>query len=632
MNPSSQPRSHLGRAAAAVVALSLLAAAPLLTAAGEPSAAPNPRQLLAQAKEAAGGTAWDSVRAMRTELAIQAGGLSGRGEVWEDLATGRFTSTFELGPVKGAAGFDGRSVWSRDTSGQVHVSEGEESREQAANEAYLRCFAHFFPERWPATVEYAREEREGERRFHVLAIHPEGGRRFELWLDAATHLPDRTIDRAALETRTTVFSDYRSFEGLVIPFAQRSTTGDARFDQTTTVVRLAINPELSADRFRVPESTATDFSIAGGADSATLPFELLNNHIYVQATIDGKGPLRLLVDTGGANVLTPAAAVALGIEAQGAFEATGAGEGSEEVGLAQVAELRLGGVQLSDQIFYVIPLTDMEKVEGVEFSGLVGFEVFKRFVVTIDYEGLRLSLTRPEAFIDRGFGTVVPFTFNEQIPEVEGSIDGIPGRFTLDTGSRSTLTLHAPFVAEHKLQAKYGARVPALTGWGVGGGVKSYPARAGSLKLGDLTVPTPVIDLFVGEEGSFADRYVAGNVGGGLLKRFTVTFDYARQRLIVVPNGGFDRPEGFDRSGMWINLAGAAFEVMDVVAGGPAAEAGLAVGDRITAIDGRPAGELSLSAVRERLRSEPPGTVVRLTVEGEGGAAREVRLTLRDVV
>jgi hypothetical protein len=187
-------------------------------------------------------------------------------------------------------------------------------------------------------------------------------------------------------------------------------------------------------------------------------------------------------------------------------------------------------------------------------------------------------------------------------------------------------------VAEHKLQEKYGARVPALTGWGVGGGVKSFPARAGTLKLGSLEVPAPAIDLFVGEEGAHADRYVAGNVGGGLLKRFTVTLDYGRQQLILVPNASFGRPEGHDRAGIWLNRDGEAFRVEDVVAGGPAAAAGLAVGDRVTAVDGRPAAELSLSAVRERLRNEPPGTVVRLAVESEGGEAREVTVVLRDLV
>lgn len=154
--------------------------------------------------------------------------------------------------------------------------------------------------------------------------------------------------------------------------------------------------------------------------------------------------------------------------------------------------------------------------------------------------------------------------------------------------------------------------------------MRTYPAQGGSFRLGEVEVPDVPLDLFAGEAGAFADRYVAGNVGGGVLKRFTVTFDYGRKRMILEPDPAAAVPEGHDRAGLWINRAGDGFRVEDVTAGGPAAEAGLAVGDRITAVDGRAATELSLSAVRQRFRSEPPGTRVRLTVAGEGGEAREV--------
>lgn len=67
------------------------------------------------------------------------------------------------------------------------------------------------------------------------------------------------------------------------------------------------------------------------------------------------------------------------------------------------------------------------------------------------------------------------------------------------------------------------------------------------------------------------------------------------------------------------------------MAGGPAAEAGLRVGDAITTVDGRSVRELSLPAVRERFKTDPPGTKVRLGVESKG-SRRELTLVLRDLV
>ncbi|MFL6233126.1 MAG: PDZ domain-containing protein [Thermoanaerobaculia bacterium] len=70
---------------------------------------------------------------------------------------------------------------------------------------------------------------------------------------------------------------------------------------------------------------------------------------------------------------------------------------------------------------------------------------------------------------------------------------------------------------------------------------------------------------------------------------------------------------------------------MDVVAGGPAAEAGLKAGDTIVAVDGQAARELILPDVRTRFKESPPGTRVRLTVRS-GQESREVMVVLRDLV
>ena len=116
-----------------------------------------------------------------------------------------------------------------------------------------------------------------------------------------------------------------------------------------------------------------------------------------------------------------------------------------------------------------------------------------------------------------------------------------------------------------------------------------------------------------------------------MLKRFNVTFDYQKQQIIFEPNANFNKPDTFDRSGMWLNMAGDAFEVMDVVASGPAAQAGLKVGDTIVEIDGRPASQVSLPALRVRFKTDAPGTKVHLTVQS-GAEKHEVELILKDLV
>ena len=388
------------------------------------------REILARSKQAAGGAAWDSIRTTHTRAKIATGGLEGTVEIWEDQLRGRYVDRFSLGPASGAQGFDGTTVWSQDSARQVRKEEGGEGREAAANDAYRRSLAYWYPERWEARMEDAGESQEGERRFHVVRITPKGGRPFDLWIDEATYLIDRTVEKAAIETRTTFLSDYREVNGVRLPHSGRSTNGEVRYDQFFTLESTEHNAPVEAAVFAIPAPPPPDFALAGGRTSTRVPFELLNNHIYVQVGLNGKGPFRLLCDTGGANIVTPGLAQQLGLETQGALQGRGVGEKSEDVALTRIDTLQVGDATLNDQLFAVFPLETLAAAEGVPQQGLIGYEVFKRFVVKVDYERSELILTLPSAFSYSGDGTVVPFQFNGQIPQVEGKIDGIPGSST----------------------------------------------------------------------------------------------------------------------------------------------------------------------------------------------------------
>jgi len=588
-------------------------------------------EILAKSKQAMGGDAWDAIRTTHSVGKLATGGLTGQGESWEDNIAGHYVDRYQLGPASGAEGFDGKIVWSTDTSGQPRLEGGGEERQAAADEAYRRCFAYWFPERWPAQIEYSGEKEEQGKRFYVVRITPKDGRPFDMWIDASTYLIDHTVEKADIETRTNYFSDYRTVNGVKVAFGGRSTNGDTKYDQFTTLEKVDYNGPVQEAMFHMPAPPAPDFAIAGGKSSTSVPFDLINNHIYVQVKLNGKGPFRILCDTGGANIITPTVAKELGVKSEGALQGRGVGEKSEDIGLAKLETLQVGDATLSNQLFAVYPMESFASVEGVDIPGLIGYEVFKRFVVKVDYEHNILTLTVPSAFAYQGNGTKLPFVFNAHIPQVDGSIDGIAGKFDIDTGSRSSLDIMKPFVEKHDLVAKYNAKIEAVTGFGVGGAARSLLARAQVLQLGSVEVHNPVTELSVQEKGAFISPYVAGNVGAGVLKRFNITFDYAHQELILEPNTNYGKPDVFDRSGMWVNQGAGAFEVMDVTAGGPAAAAGIKVGDKIVAVDGQAAAQITLPDLRKRFKSESAGTKVRLAVKS-GDQQRDVELVLKDLV
>ncbi|MGO9210718.1 MAG: aspartyl protease family protein [Terriglobales bacterium] len=598
-----------------------------LPAAAAPQCA---QEILVKAKQAAGGDSWDAIHSTYNKGKLTTSGLAGQAESWEDNLTGRYLEKYQLGPTSGADGFDGKLVWSQDSSGEPRAEGAENARQGAVDEAYRTAMAYWFPQRWPAQIECSGRKEEQGKTLHVLRITPQGGRPFDLWIDAATYLIDHTVEKTDIETRTTYLSDYRTVNGVKVPFAVRSTNGDTQYDQFVALEKVEFDAPLQEAQFRMPQPPPPDFAIAGGKSSTTVPFELFNNHIYVEVKLNGKGPFRVLCDTGGANIVTPTLARELDLKSEGALQGRGVGEKSEDVGLVKIQSLGVGEATLANQVFAVYPMEAFSAVEGTPINGLIGYEVFKRFVARVDYEHHLITLTVPSAFAYKGDGTAVPFQFNAHIPQVEGEIDGIPGKFDIDTGSRASLTVLGPFAEKHDLAAHYGAKLEAVTGWGVGGAARGLVTRAKVLRLGKVEVHDPVTELSLQKKGAFVNPYVAGNVGAGVLKRFNITFDYPHQQLIFEPNANYDQPDVYDRSGMWLNQSGETLVVMDVVAGGPAAAAGLKTGDKILAIAGRPVSQLSLPAVRQEFKSEP-GTKLRLSIQS-GEQKRDVELVLKNLV
>jgi len=503
----------------------------------------------------------------------------------------------------------------------------------AVTSAYQTAQAWWFPKRWLGKIKLVGSRTSGHDRYWVLRILPRGGMPFDMWINAKTHLIARTVMALGVGAmkQTTYLSDYHTVDGVKTAFHERISNGQAQYDTVMQVKKVGVNVPVSAAEFAMPGQQLHDFSFVGSGSKVTIPFELINNHIYVQVAVDGH-PLHFIFDSGGANILSPAAAHGAGVKSKGALQGGGVGKKSVNIGFGKVKKLTLGGkVVLDNQIFGVLAMPGFSDVEGVPFNGLVGYEVLKRFVVQINYAARTLTFMLPKAFNPANAGTPIPFTYLGRTPGVKGSIDGMSGEFQIDTGNRAALSMWAPFVKKHHMDSRYKTTPDTVVGWGVGGNTSARVTRGGKLMIGPISVSDPVMELSSSKKGVGADKFIAGNIGGEILKHFTVTFDYARQLMYLKPNKNHGAPMNYDRSGMWINGAKGGFEVMAVMAGGPAQHAGLKVGDVITAVNGKPATGMKLYRLRAKLRDDAPGSRLKLTV-GSGPEARDVTLVLRRLI
>jgi hypothetical protein len=606
--------------------IGVLASSPNALAAA-PADDPKARDVLDRAKTAMGGAAWDKVKAMHESLAIETSGLKGKAEGWTDALTGCFSSRYELGPDSGAEGWDGKTYWTQDHSGQVRPQSGGDGVISAKTEAYRNAFAYWYPSRARGTLTYLGKKDADGHSYDVVRATPEGGRDFFLWIDTSTHRIERMVEKKEIDTVTSTYSDWRSVNGVMVPFGEVDSIGQAKYDQISKILSVDFPASVPTSQFAPPAPPAADFAFASGVDRVTLPFELNNNHIYLPTKINGK-QVTVVFDTGATNYLYKESLPKVGVKAEGALPGSGVGDQKEDTSLAKVDSVQLGDLTIKNQIFAVASSGGWPAIEGAPSDGLLGYEVVKRVPTIIDYEHRQVTFVKPEAFRSPTTVQPVSFRFAEHLPEIDGSIDGIPAKMHIDTGSRSTIDLTGPFVEKNNLIAKYNPKWEATTGWGVGGPARARLARAHTLILGNQTVKDPVIELTAQSKGAFSSAYYDGNIGGDILRRFTLTLDYAHQNLWLEPNATMASPFVFDRTGMFLAVDGDSFLVKDVTAHGPADNAGLKAGDHIVRINGKSPAEMPLPRLREWIKSTAPGTKVPVKLS----RGRKVMLTLVDLV
>ena len=594
-------------------------------------AADHVAQVLTANETATAGNHWQAKDGLELRYAYSGQGLTGQVTSIQDIKRGRFVDRSDIGPTNTVNGFDGKMAWEVEPSGTATPQEGGDVRQLAVNEAYRLQNLWWRGDRGGATVTDAGRKRDGGKDYDVLTVVPKGGKPFDAWFDPVTHLLARTVELNITLTITTCYTDYAATDGVQLAHSVAIDDGSGEANRQTMKLSSATFSTGGDDaRFALPKPDLHDFELSPGTTQTTVPFLLANNHVYVKASFNGSKPLTVIVDTGGHDILVPDSAAALGIKVQGAQPATGAGSDVALSGLARVQSIRVGGATLKDQPITVLKFSNA--AEGLDEQGMIGYEFVSRFVTRFDYARHELTFIDKKHFDPSDAGTPVPFRFYHQFPEVLGSYAGIPGRFGIDTGARNVLSLTSPFAGRNHIRDLEKNGAEAITGWGVGGASRGYVFRGKDLKLGDVTVKSPLTEFSLDKGGVGSIEAFPNNVGGGLLKRFVVTLDYDHQLMYLKPiPGKVDDLDTFDRSGMWLNSSDKGFGVVNVDDSAPAAKAGIAAGDVIVAVDGKAASSMHLYDLRRRLRNDPPGTEVALTVE-RNGKPRKVTLVLRDLI
>jgi len=371
------------------------------------------------------------------------------------------------------------------------------------------------------------------------------------------------------------------------------------------------------------------------------PFEIYSNKPFVQVKVNGSAPLSFILDTGNnaGSIIARECAERLKLErgAEARFEG-GAGSGADvNVSAAkQAVHLEALGDTMTVAEPRVLTLGHVSAAEGRRCDGLLGFDFHSRHVIEIDYARSVMTMHDPESYTPPAGAIVVPLNLDTGWPIARGSIavkggTPIPCDLLIDTGVRFTLALFRPFSEKHKLYETPGTLHERVIGSGAAGLSHGDLCRVQTLTLGSASFANPIVAFSRDTSGVFSMDGPDGILGGEVLRRHRVTFDYPHQRMILEPYPGKPAPFENDMSGMFLGSEAPEFRkirVLAVNAQTPAAEAKLQVGDEIVSIDGRTSSNLTLDQARALLR-EP---VMRRLEVRRGTQVLRVRLAARRMV
>lgn len=592
--------------------------------------------LLRQLRAAHGGDAWRRHGALVAEGREEADDLAGDWNLTVDLRTGHYAEHARNPLFARADGKDAQGRWHQDITGLAHPYDSAEARIVSANEDWLRRLGFLDSGNGTRYRRLPDADANGHH-YQRLEATPKDGRAITLWIDPSTHRLDHASWASSFLLASAAYADYRDVDGVPLPFRITSSAatvaGGSDSSSTDIVQNYRWLERAPATALARPDNTVRDVSMAAGARRTTVPMQLSGGMLLVEASINGKGPLPFILDTGGHAILTADAAKKLGIATQGAGVSTGSGPGSMSTAYARVDHLGLGGADIRDLTFLVMPYPHEfnERGEGREpIAGILGLEIFERFAVTFDYDQQQLVL---QAY-DRGeapaaeHGERVPLKFTDDMPLVDASFDGKPGVFGIDTGNSGLVLLFPQWAERNGIAVRYEHGAPAPTG-GVGGLFTAHFAHAQSLQLGGQRQDNVVAMLTRADAGATGNPSEAGNIGQDILSRFNVHFDYRRGEMVLLPR----QPAVTRQYAMAGFRAGKSAEQPDrykvswVLAGSPAAEAGLKAGDSIVAVNGKAAKSIGLGELRDAAMNLPEGTPLKLTLDG----GKVLDLRLRDV-
>ncbi|MFP4845313.1 aspartyl protease family protein [Winogradskyella sp. PE311] len=294
--------------------------------------------------------------------------------------------------------------------------------------------------------------------------------------------------------------------------------------------------------------------------SEKIKFQFTSNLIIIPVEINGV-ILSFVLDTGVSKpiLFNLSERDSLDLKDTQTFYLHGLGaDGKLEALKSKNNRFNIGGAVCNNQDLYVVFDNSINFTPrlGILVHGIIGFDLFKDFIVEINYNSEYIRLHKPESFViksPRKWKTL-PIELYRRKPYLNAFVtlkeNKKPVKLLIDTGSSDALWL---------FEDEYNDMVPEkdkffvdYLGKGLSGSVYGKRSKVNNFQLSEYSLDDVNVSFPDSASIDLAKVYKDrnGSIGGDILKRFNLFFDYNNKKIHLKKNGLFKDPFTYNNSGI----------------------------------------------------------------------------------
>ncbi|SKB57234.1 aspartyl protease family protein [Chryseobacterium balustinum] len=397
-------------------------------------------------------------------------------------------------------------------------------------------------------------------------------------------------------------------------------------------------------------------------NKVVIPFKLINNLIFIPINING-AELTFMLDSGVTeNTIFSLEDKEIKLSAMEKMRFSGLGGNRSIEGFkSDLNTGKIGKNFVNDSLMVYIIQDEEFNISshiGIPVNGFIGYHFFKDYPIIIDYTSKKITVFKDRALFEKKIKKFDAFTISVEkskpyiMADVEMTNEKKPSKLLIDIGNSDPIWLFPVLIKDFVYNRP---NIEDYLGRGFNGDIYGKRSRIHQLNLGKFKFEKPLTampDEFSIQHINLAkDR--KGSIGGEIMRRFTVAFDYPNGKLYLRKNRNYDNPFHFNMSGLDFKQDGLQwdkdyltfktltekstsgdiqtynsniqykfvlkplFSIAGVRKDSPAGKAGLKKDDQLLIINGKKTSDMTLNKIMDIMKSEE-GKTINMTIDRKG--------------